>query len=230
MEWTIMPYPKGPRGEQGRKESSAVQDHIWFKKGIDPVKVEAYINNMNWHMEKHVNWEKYQQYGEWRNSHAFVEGYEYVWTDDCELEEGPVKNTYIYMNAIDGGFPFGVYPSYQYDVFADMQKWIDADPATLNQAQRWLIGKTEVIKEVEYYSAVYETLDITIANEYFGNPTQLMMETLPDLGTLESSVFAEIVIGERDLDEFDSFVEEWLSGGGDAVTEDVSAWYKETYG
>jgi putative aldouronate transport system substrate-binding protein len=231
MKWAIMPYPKGPRGEQGRMASAAVEGRvIWFKKGIDPIKVEAFINNMNWHMEKHVNWEKYQQYGEWRNSHAFVEGYEWEWDENCELIEGPVKNTYAYMNVIDGGFPYMCYPSYQYDIFHDMKKWVEADPATLNKAQRWLIGKPEVLKEMEYYSSVYETAGVQIPNEYFGNPTQLMLETLPDLNTLEATVFNEIVIGDRDLDEFDDFVEEWKSTGGDDVTRDVSNWYAETFG
>jgi putative aldouronate transport system substrate-binding protein len=229
-KFAIFDYPTGPDGRQGRRGSGEVQTQVVFRSGLDPQVVEANINNLNWHVEMHVNWEKYQQYGEWRNSHAFVQGYEWEWDEDCELMEGPVANTYGYMNAIDFGFPYGIYPSYQYDIFVDMTKWTDMDESELNKAQRFLLSNPAVLKEMEYYPYVYDTLDTQIVNEYFGNPTDRMKELLPDMNTLESQVFIDIVIGNEDLDRFDEFVEEWKEMGGNEVTEDVNAWYDEVFG
>jgi putative aldouronate transport system substrate-binding protein len=85
-------------------------------------------------------------------------------------------------------------------------------------------------KEVQYYSFVYETLDVAIADEYFGIATDRMKSLLPDLNTLAAEVLLNIVLGNDSLDRFDDFVDEWKSQGGDEVTADVNAWYRETYG
>jgi putative aldouronate transport system substrate-binding protein len=229
-----IPYPKGPGGLQGRAGSGEVQNLVCFRKGLDPTAIEAAINNLNWHMEMHVNWLQYQQYGEHRNSHAFAEGFEWVWDENCELTDGPIPyniaGTYSYMNAIDFGFPYGIYPAYQYDAYGDMGEWFQKDPSELNKAQRYVVNKPGMDKEVEYYSFVYESLDVAIVNEYFGIATDRMKELLPDLQTLESEVMLNIVLGNEDLDRFDEFVEEWKNQGGLEVTEDVNTWYDETYG
>ncbi|MCS7222695.1 MAG: extracellular solute-binding protein [Anaerolineae bacterium] len=232
MKLALIPYPKGPQGKQGRRASAEVQSQVVFKKGLDPIKIEACINNLNWHIEMHVNWQKYQQYGEWRNSHAFVEGLEWVWDENCELKDGPVvmPMTYTWMDTIDFGFPYMVYPTYQVEPFRDIQEWMKEDPAKLNKAQRFLIKNPIVLREAEYYTKVFDTLNVQIINEFFGNPTDAMQKLLPDLNTLESEVFTNIVIGNEPLDRFDSFVEEWWEKGGEQVTADVNAWYKATFG
>lgn len=232
MKLAMIPYPKGPQGKQGRKASGEVGPCVVFRKGLDPVKIEACINNLNWHIEMHVNWQKYQQYGEWRNSHAFVEGLEWVWGENCELKDGPVAmpGTYAWMDTIDFGFPYMVYPTYQAEPFQDILKWSKEDPSKLNKAQRFLLSNPITLREAEYYSKVFDTLNVQIVNEYFGNPTEVMKKYLPDLFSLESEVFTNIVIGNEPLDRFDSFVEEWRAKGGDEVTREVNAWYKATYG
>jgi len=50
-----------------------------------------------------------------------------------------------------------------------------------------------------------------------------------DLNTFQDEVLMNIVVGNEPLDRFDSFVDEWLERGGAEITEDVSAWYRETY-
>ncbi len=225
--FSILPYPKGPDGKMGRKATPAVQGKgVVFRKGLDPIAIEAAINNLNWRTEMHVNWLKYQQYGEYDSGQAFSEGIEWVWNDNCELAEGPEPHAYYYTSGIDWGFPYGLYPSYQYDVFKDMKPWFEADPSTLNKAQRYLISSPAVKRNIEYYSYIFETLDITIQNEWYGVATDNMIKLLPDLDTLYKEVFTNIIIGNEPLDRFDSFVEEWKQMGGDQVTEDVSNWYK----
>jgi len=224
-------YPKGPQGKQGRKASDEVQACIVFRKGMDPVAIEACINNLNWHIEKHVNWEKYQQYGEWRNDHLFLENFEWVWDENCELVPGPITkaDTYVYMAYVDFGFTFGIYPEWQAEIFQAIAAWQEKDPSELNKAQRYILNKSVAPREALYYNKVFETRDVAIANEYWGNPTKRMQEVLPDLQTLESQTFIDIVVGNAPLERFDEFVEEWKTQGGDEVTDAVNQWYSETY-
>ena len=232
MKLGLIPYPKGPLGLTGRRATADVQAQVVFRKGLEPIKIEACINNLNWHMEMHVNWQKYQQYGEWRNSHAFVEGLEWVWDENCELVDGPVKmpDSYAWMDTIDFGFPYMVYPEYQFEPFRDIQEWAKQDPSTLNKAQRFLLKNPIVLREAEFYTKAYETRDVAIRNEFFGIPGEAMKKYQPDLNTLESEVFINIVVGNEPLDRFDSFVEEWLSKGGKEITDEVNEWYKATFG
>lgn len=233
-EWdvAIMPYPKGPNGQHGRKADSIIGGQVVFRKGLDPIVIEALINNLNYHIDKHVNWVKYQQYGEWRNGAIFVEGFDWVFDENCEVVDGPFPPpyTYKYMTTVDFTYDSCSYPSYQMDVFNDMKPWFDMDPSELNKAQRYLLSP-QAKDQIRLYSFVYETADEEcIHNEYWGNPTDRMVELLPDLNKLCSEVVMNIVIGNEPLDRFDSFVEEWLEMGGAEVTQDVSDWYRETYG
>jgi hypothetical protein len=208
-----------------------VQACVVFRKGMDPIAIEACINNLNWHMEKHVNWEKYQQYGEWRNDHLFLEGFEWEWDENCELKPGPFTkaDTYVYMAYVDFGFTFGVYPEYQAEIFQAIAEWQKKDPSELNKAQRYILNRSVAPREALYYNQVFATRDVAIANEYWGNPTKRMQELLPDLQTLESQTFIDIVVGNAPIDRFDEFVNEWKTQGGDEVTAEINAWYEATY-
>ena len=232
MKLGIIPYPKGPDGKQGRKGSAEVQDSVVFRKGLDPIKIEAAINNLNWHIEKHVNWEKYQQYGEWRNSASFDQGFAWDFDENCELVDGPFPggNVYNYMQQVDFGFAYLTYPDYQVQPFRDMTAWLEQDPATLNKAQRYLVSSLQVRREMEYYPYAFDTQGIAIVNEWWGIPTEAMKTLSPDLGTLESQVLTNIVTGNEPLDRFDAFAEEWMSQGGSEVTRDVNEWWSSIQG
>lgn len=232
MKLGLIPYPKGPSGKQGRKASGEVSNCVVFRSGMDPTAIEAAINNLNWHTERHTNFAKYQQYGEWRNNHWFGENIEWKFDENCELVPGPITkaDSYTWMAYTDFGFIFGGYPEYQAEMFQEIAKWLKEDPAKLNKAQRYILTKSVAPREAEYYNAVFDSRDVAVANEYWGNPTKRMQEVLPDLNTLENQTFIDIIVGNQELDAFDAFVEEWKSSGGDEVTADVNEWYKATYG
>jgi putative aldouronate transport system substrate-binding protein len=227
-QFAIMPLPKGPTGLRGRRGPSDAGNATVFRKGVDPIKIEAAINELNWNIERHVNWEKYQQYGEWRNSHVFAEGYEWVWDDKCELTAGPVKNvegTYKYTHRWTMSFPFMCYPSYQADIFRDMAKWQKMDYAKLNKAQRYLLGRAQTRREMELYLYVVDTLDQRYTEEWEGTPTKNMIKLLPDLNKLELEYRIAMVIGNKPLSAFEEFVAAWKKNGGDQVTAEVNEWY-----
>ncbi len=221
-------YPKGPQGKMGRKGSAFVQESVVFKKGLDPIKIECAINNLNWHMEKHVNWEKYQQYGEERNSADFTEGFWWAFDDKCELKDGPFPGgvTYNYMQQVDFGFAYITYPDYQVQPFNDMKKWT----GNLNKAQRYLLSSPIVQREMDYYPYAFETKDIAILDRFWGIPGEKMKKYSADLGTLYSTTYINIVTGNAPLSAFDDFVEQWKKTGGDEITAEVNAWWKSIGG
>jgi putative aldouronate transport system substrate-binding protein len=52
----------------------------------------------------------------------------------------------------------------------------------------------------------------------------------PDLGAMESERYIEFITGEKNLDEdFDAFVEEWKTSGGQAITDAVNEKYEGIY-
>ncbi len=224
-EIALLPPIVGPDGESGRKASPTRGAAVVFREGVDESVIRAAIEQLNWQIDMHVNWEEYQQYGEWRNSHAFAEGYEWVFDEDCVMQRGPVDNSYAYVNEVGTGFPFITYPSYQADVFADMAAWAEADPETLNNAQEYLLRNPQVLLEVEYYNTIVDRLDNAIVDRYLGANTETMTDVMPDLNTLESTYFIEIITGTRPIEDFDEFVSEWLASGGEQVIEDVNAWF-----
>lgn len=58
--------------------------------------------------------------------------------------------------------------------------------------------------------------------------TETMKSEWWKLKELEKEIYLEIVTGEKSLDYFDSFVEEWYESGGKAITQEVSEKVNET--
>ncbi|MBP1990091.1 extracellular solute-binding protein [Paenibacillus eucommiae] len=62
-------------------------------------------------------------------------------------------------------------------------------------------------------------------NKYTDAPTETMVEKL---GTLEAKmleVYSKIIMNEAPIEEFDKFVKQWESLGGDQMTREVNEWY-----
>jgi len=62
-------------------------------------------------------------------------------------------------------------------------------------------------------------------DEFYGSPTQTMQEKKSILDAKEKEVFTKIIMNQVSIDEFDKFVSEWKSLGGDKITEEVNDWY-----
>ncbi len=57
--------------------------------------------------------------------------------------------------------------------------------------------------------------------------TPSMQDHMADLDKMAMEYYVNVVIGQKSIDTFDSFVEEWNKKGGQKITEEVNAWYKE---
>ncbi len=75
---------------------------------------------------------------------------------------------------------------------------------------------------IEYY---FDN-NLWVYNAYRGAPTQTMSDKGSTMETLESETFVKMIIGQKDVGEFDKFVTEWKKLGGDEVTKEVNEWYQ----
>ncbi|NLG29278.1 MAG: extracellular solute-binding protein [Chloroflexi bacterium] len=227
MDWTFLPhYIKGPEGKFGRRDSDDHGKCFCFKKGTDPKKIEAVIQELNWAIERHVNWTKYQQYGEYANATAFAEGYEWMFDENCELKAGPIDNMWPYTFTVGGsGWPYVCYPDYQKDIYSDMAPWFDADPATLNKAQRYLTQNKYVKDGIDAYLYTVDSQEGVMDSKFIGVAGPAKIKYWGDLGALLEESFWAIVLGNKPVDSFDDFVATWKKQGGDEVTAEVNEWW-----
>lgn len=75
------------------------------------------------------------------------------------------------------------------------------------------------------YLATLKAEGKSVINAFQGVPTPTMVEKKAYLDKLELETFIKIITGEKPLDEFDHFVEEWNASGGQKMTEEVNEWY-----
>ncbi|GIQ62740.1 hypothetical protein PACILC2_13080 [Paenibacillus cisolokensis] len=50
---------------------------------------------------------------------------------------------------------------------------------------------------------------------------------MSNLIALQKDTFTAIINGEKPLDEFDKFVEEWKKNGGEQLTAEANEWYAQ---
>ncbi|GAB2564214.1 extracellular solute-binding protein [Gracilibacillus alcaliphilus] len=72
----------------------------------------------------------------------------------------------------------------------------------------------------------YVNQDLFMRDEFNGAPTPTMAEKNATLEQLQNEVFTKIILGDADIDEFDKFVEDWKSLGGEQITQEVNEWYQ----
>lgn len=62
-------------------------------------------------------------------------------------------------------------------------------------------------------------------NQFYGAPTQAMVDKDGTLQKMQLETFTSIIMGES-IDKFDQFVDSWKKLGGDQMTKEVNAWYQ----
>jgi putative aldouronate transport system substrate-binding protein len=229
---SIIPNPAGPTGKRGRAGTPLNGNAVFFRKGVDPAKIEALIKHVNWQVEMHANFEQYQQYGEYLNGAAFFKGYEWDLDEACNMIPGltPGGGEWSTVRDIVGAYRGPSYPDYVIDCYKPMAKWFDMDQSQLNMAQRFLTSDPTAQREIEYYNIAFSTRDENIPNAFQGARTAAINEVLTDLLDYERGAFLEFITGSRSLDAFGEFVQEWLDRGGQVFTDEVNQWAAENPG
>ena len=112
-----------------------------------------------------------------------------------------------------------------------------ATPEEINQAEKcrkFYLGEFEIGDEgfTEAYSLYNSYATESLISDpsinydepvLFSYTTPAMGDYLPALDTLEKEMIVQIISGEKPVDYFDEFVEQWKSSGGDIITAEVQA-------
>jgi putative aldouronate transport system substrate-binding protein len=91
-------------------------------------------------------------------------------------------------------------------------------------ANNWNEEKQVEALQVE---AGYVERNEYMKNEFYGGSTKTMTEKNAILDAKEQELITKIILNAASVDEFDEFVKQWRSLGGDAITKEVNDWYKE---
>lgn len=105
--------------------------------------------------------------------------------------------------------------------YENCKKYLDGDQNSWGNYQMY--GPESALAVINQY--VSEGRVIT--DNYFGAPTDGMAEKNATLEKLQLETFTKIITGNAGIDEFDAFVENWRSLGGDTITEEVNAWLED---
>lgn len=74
-------------------------------------------------------------------------------------------------------------------------------------------------------ATVFLQMDKDVPILFVGLPTKTMVSSMANLKTLDETTQFKIITGEKPLDYFDEFVQQWLAGGGTQITQEVNDWY-----
>lgn len=90
----------------------------------------------------------------------------------------------------------------------------------------WLVDKYTPEKDLAF-SKKYRKPE-WVMQDVLGKPDSIpsASEYLSDLRNYQMTTFAEIIIGEKPVDYFDTFVQQWYARGGEKMTEEATALLK----
>ncbi|WP_163578940.1 extracellular solute-binding protein [Gracilibacillus saliphilus] len=217
----IKPYqlPSGPDGEMGRKGESLLTGSFLFSSEFD-------------------DWDKFFEY--WDETYGYIlndseyfedglfEGYDYIMVDGEPVYDANVIEEETGEEKIDPGryfLPTNV-PTFPYKMYGLLQEFHENPDKEPSGAYETDLAQRDP-EYIEAAAIINRSNDIRIENKFTGAPTETMADQWSNLEQLELEIFADIVMGNVEVDAFDDFVEEWKERGGDQITEEVNEWYDQ---
>ncbi|WP_164779408.1 extracellular solute-binding protein [Paenibacillus kobensis] len=109
------------------------------------------------------------------------------------------------------------------------------DPDTRTVYDSALQDKENPKKNIDTWKTAYSYLEGGIAlkdapimkvRSLFYGMTPTMETKWDDLQKLENETFLQIIVGDKPIDAFDDFVQEWKANGGDQITKEVESTIK----
>ncbi len=214
--WAFADIPAGPMGAHKHTENNFRESPFCFRKGAE--NIDKVFEVSNWMQELTEQYD--HRFHGW-------EGHNYEWQGDEVLSTGigwmpwapgPIGTRGSGMidpkhigNEIRYQLEeWGAIPEADRDAMMNLQL---SDPTGVN-----ILGKQSRL-------FILETADRGMITEFQSLPTPTMVERWADLVKLQDEVFLGTIIGERAVSDFDAFIEQWNSQGGDKVTAEVNEWW-----
>jgi putative aldouronate transport system substrate-binding protein len=222
-EWAVTLPPTDRNGKRGWLETNPTYGYInGFRKGVEPEKVEAIIQHLNWALENSIAWRENNLYG--------FDGYD--WTYDAENAAYVIKNNrpgaYLKSFLADSNTWGGYNLKNSTDFVNYGLELAKGGGAGLNGWQQALATQFSDPKpgEKDTVPLVSSVAGQGIYTEYYGPPTSTMAARGAQLDKLEQETFTAIITGSKPLSAFDEFITQWKRLGGDAITNEVNRWYE----
>jgi putative aldouronate transport system substrate-binding protein len=152
-------------------------------------------------------------------SASFYEGLHVPWSVwpivlNLDYEDAVLRQTQALNEAIDSGDASGLSAAAQ-AIYANYE--INKAEPRSNPAA-WI----DAVYQVEANRLISSDEFIYI-NPIFYGQTAAMETMWPNLTKLEDEMLYQIILGEKGIEAFDEFVEQWLQQGGDEITAEVNA-------
>ena len=160
---------------------------------------------------------------EWYNELKWNEGAKYFTTAGALLPPLPAAK---YLDEISRRYKAIM------DVVEGRVQMEDADPETAQLAASVIKEQGDPLADLGNWAqavswtegaATFAELNMSQKIPAFDGTTETLMKTNALLTDLEKQTFLKIIMNEASIDEFDTFVEQWQSLGGETVLQEINA-------
>ncbi|WP_270168662.1 extracellular solute-binding protein [Paenibacillus sp. SYP-B4298] len=215
-EYKAYPLPAGQDGKVGRRGTSVNSGAVLINKNMK--NKDAFFVYQNYLFDHWAN-----PSGEGPFTKGFAEGYDYAIGPNGELYgeqdsdkiEGGWVDTIRYTLTFDGA----IIPQLRINTLA---KIANGEEAVTPYEKAML---RSIPEQIQAAKIVIDQKDSIMMNKFTGSPTKTQLSKGDMLDKLEKEVLTKIIYNRASIDEFDSFVERYLSSGGQQVHNEVNEWY-----
>jgi len=213
--WVPGHTPTGPGGKRGHQADPLIDVFTCFRKGVDPVKVEAFLVGLNFFYEI----EDIEVTGHGANILSFL-GYDYdIEGDKLVLGKFPTE--------VDGpgfcDFQSNRYPEIDKKAYLMAAANSKLDQATLNPLQQLYAQDPQFVLAAEALTLAFDGRQYRSITDYYWPIPVDSLELYQTLTSLEAEAYAKIITGKEPVSYFDTFVQEWRKQGGDKLTSAINA-------
>lgn len=213
-EFKAYPLPTGPDGKGGRHATSVRNGVVLINKNMKHP--EVFFTYQNYWFDNYAERKAGSEF-----EFGTFQGYDYDFVDGKWVDETKV--------------PGGGAPAYKYTLTFDgaripslnmktMSKLANGEPPTTPFEKILAEGTPKTMLDAA--KIVMDQKDLAVPNMFQTRQTPTMKKRQEYLGKLEKDVFSKIIYGKVGPEQFDKFVEEWKSSGGDDMTKEVNEWYQ----
>jgi putative aldouronate transport system substrate-binding protein len=215
-KWAFGHLPAGPNGKRGRFGDYYVGGLSGFHKGVDPIKIEATINMLNWVYEMEDN-----QKSGYVNVFAFL-GYDYTVQGDTA-----VLAAFSTLNMTGGALDFDTWAYDEKDLKCQTlvkQLMASKDQSKFTPLQKMSVDDPSGLWQLnaEAITIGFDDAQYNIYDEFIYPMTSESNDLMTSLNKLETQTYANIITGKAELSAWDQFAKDWIAQGGQKVTQQVN--------
>ncbi len=178
---------------------------------------------------------------------------EEMWWGSSDLSKhwNEVRNDPKYkdIGGVDNNIPLMMMepPTLNYDLYQEVTDGVNAkDPNVAKTAEgiievqnslkylndgdlnQWGIWKLRAGPESStYISNKRQDNKNYIVSGFYGSPGPVQTEKASTLKKMEQEIITKIIMNAAPVSDFDKFVEQWKTSGGDEITAEINAWYEK---